>query len=61
MTVLVKDGVLWQIHKNGKKTTVQMNEADSIAQANGYCYAEQFVKRFDGQTLILNKELERVD
>ena len=44
----VHDGLIWK-----GKEDVGVQDADRIAQANGFTYAEQFVRAFDGKSFQL--------
>jgi hypothetical protein len=48
--ITVRDGVLWE---NGH--IVPCEEADVIAQANVFVYAEHFVKRYNGLIVCLDE------
>jgi hypothetical protein len=48
MTIEIKDGVIMV----GSRV-LEATEADAIARANGFQWAEQFVKRNEGKTLTL--------
>ena len=53
MTYSVHDGLIWKGDKD-----VGLPEADYIAQANGFTYAERFVRAFDGKTIELDGDLK---
>ena len=39
-------------------TVIMVQEADSIARANGFDYAERFVKHYDGLEVELDDQLK---
>ncbi len=56
LTITVKDGVIFT--EAGKM--VEAYDADRVAVANGFHYAEHFVKAHEGETLVLDEKTLKV-
>lgn len=52
MRVLVYRGVIVKL------TVLEVPEADAIAQANGFMYAERFIAEHNGRVLRIDKDLK---
>ena len=52
--IKVKDGLLFYYNGKFTKDVVGTIMADTIARANGFSYAEEFVRQYDGKTLTLD-------
>ena len=54
MTIKVHDGLIFRLSPLGSEDVFSAPEADSIARANGFQYAEQFCRANNGRTLRLD-------
>lgn len=55
MKIQVKNGLMFDVKND---TVIDVRVADIIAQINGEFYAENFVKKYDGKTLLLTDTLK---
>lgn len=59
MKIQSRDGLLW--HKVGPKWEVMdLPFADAIAHANGFAWAENVVKKFDGKDFHIDPETRKI-
>lgn len=58
MKIKVHDGLLfeWDPLLHDQERMIDAPEADRIASANGFTFAEQFVKAYEGETLELHAD-----
>lgn len=54
----VRDGVLWV--KRGDFYALPSVRADQIALKNGYMYAEQLKKRFEGRLFFVDADTQKI-
>jgi hypothetical protein len=54
MTIKIEDGVIYRVTGMGSLDCLDAYTADYIAQANGFQYAEQFVKANTGKSYELH-------
>lgn len=54
----IRDGLLWNC-EDGR--LLRVRESDRIAQANGLDYAERFVNKYDGTTVLLDENNKVVE
>lgn len=50
--IIIKDGLLWWMNAKNVDNVIDCVEADIIAQANGFMFAERLVKAYPDSTTL---------
>lgn len=58
MKVRVSDGLIFEVSNPRDEKIISCPQADEIAEANGFVYAERFVNYYKGRTLELDEKLK---
>ncbi len=59
MKIKSENGLLWKREKDGW-TSIYFGEADLIARANNFLYAERMVDAFDGKEIIIDDNTHKI-
>lgn len=60
MKVTVANGLMYRGDAT-RENMMDCPEADAIAQANGWMYAERITEEFDGKVLHINDETKKIE
>jgi hypothetical protein len=58
MKIKIKNGLIYEVIGPRNERMLNCPEADQIAQANGLCYAENMVTKYQGKTLEIGRNLK---